>query len=174
MVSRDNLLSAILHEINVCKHLVSKVPDDGFDYRPSEEQRSTTELLRYLATCGIGPIESMVSGDWGHYDRREEEVKEMKPEEFPTIMDQQGEAVRQAFTAISDQDLQQKIVNAPGAGELPLGTAIMRTSYAWLVAYRHELFLRAKSAGNSGINTANNWAGVDWKPRKQVEEEAGA
>ncbi|MGE3802217.1 MAG: hypothetical protein AB7H80_14470 [Candidatus Kapaibacterium sp.] len=175
MIPREQLLDAILHELDVCKHLVAKIPEGGFDYRPSEKQRTTTELLRYLATCGIGPIESMSTGDWEHYNKREEGLKEMTAEEFPEVMEAQGEAIREAFTQISNDDLVNKIVKAPGAGELPLGTAIMRTSYAWLVAYRHELFLRAKASGNATINTANNWAGVDWKPKsQQVEEEAEA
>ncbi|MCB0710727.1 MAG: DinB family protein [Ignavibacteriae bacterium] len=174
MVPREQLLDAILHELAVCKHLVAKVPEGGFDYRPSEKQRTTIELLRYLATCGIGPIESMVAGDWEHYSKREETVKEMTAEEFSEVMEKQGEAIREAFTQISDDDFANKIVQAPGAGKLPLGTAIMRTSYAWLVAYRHELFLRAKASGNAAINTANNWGGIDWKPQNEVEEETEA
>lgn len=174
MVSRKSLIEAIVHEINVCKHLFTKIPEGGFDYRPSEKQRTTLELLHYLATCGIGSIPSMVTGDWEEYSKRVKKLENMTSTEFPKVMDQQAEEVRTALAEISDEDLQTKIVNAPGAGELPLGAAIMRTSYAWLVAYRHELFHRVKAAGNQDINTANNWAGVDWKPKEEVEEETEA
>ncbi len=171
MISREHLLEAILHEINVCKHLFTKVPEGEFDYRPSEKQRSTLELLRYLATCAIGPIESMVGEDWNVYTKREEEIAEMEPEAFPAVMDRQAEAVREAFGKISDDDLLHKSVRAPGVGETLLGTAIMRTSYAWLVAYRHELFMRAKAGGNHAIGTANNWAGIDWRPKEEEKRE---
>ena len=170
MVSREHLLAAIVHEVDVCKHLFTKIPEGGFDYRPSEKQRSTLELLRYLALCGIEPIKAMNMGDWSEYSKREKELENMTPAEFPELMTQQAEELRTLLTTTTDEDLQTKIVKAPGAGELPLGTAILRTSYAWLVAYRHELFLRAKATGNQEINTANNWGGVDWKPKEKVEE----
>jgi hypothetical protein len=32
-----------------------------------------------------------------------------------------------------------------------------------------QLFLYAKQAGNDKLNTANNWAGVDWKPNEEEE-----
>lgn len=169
MVSRQHLLEAILHEIDVCKHLFGKIPSEGFHFRFSERQRSTLELLRYLATCGIGPVRSLTAENWSLYDECDKEVESMRPEDFPAVMDRQGEMIREAFEAISDDDLEGKIVKAPGvAGALPLGGAIMRTSYAWLVAYRMQLFLHVKASGVPEIGTANNWAGIDWKP-KEIE-----
>lgn len=174
MISREDLLRALVHEANVCKHLFTKIPEGGMEYRPTEGQRSTFELLRYLATCGIGPIASYVEGDWKAYSQLDEEVQNMTPEEFPEIMDRQIERMQEAMNGISDQDLTTKKVMAPGAGEQVLGTAIMRTSYAWLVGYRMQLFLYIKGAGNAEINTANNWGGVDYKPKKKAEEETAS
>lgn len=167
MVSRQHLLEAIIHEISVCKHLFGKIPAEGFNFRFSERQRSTLELLRYLATCGIGPIQSLTAEDWSLYDERDKEVESMRPEDFPAVMDRQAELIREAFAGVGDDDLEGKMVKAPGvAGPLPLGGAIMRTSYAWLVAYRMQLFLHVKACGVPDIGTANNWAGIDWKPKE--------
>lgn len=172
MISRQFFIEAIIHEINVCKHLGTKVPDGGFDFRFSDKQRSTLQVMRYLATCGIAPIKSLVQNDWNVYDVYDKEVEDMMPEDFPAVMDRQIAYVREAFASISDDDLEKTIVKAPGVSDpLPLGAAIMRTSYAWLVAYRMQLFLQAKSSGVESIGTANNWAGVDWKPKAQVVEE---
>ena len=171
MVSRKDLLSAILHEINVCKHLFTKIPEGGADYRPSDKQRSTLELLEFLATGAIGPMKSMAYNDWEEYAKLEKEMEGMRLEEFPEAMDRQAAQIQEVFSAISDDDLQRCILHAPGAGEMPLGSAIMRTSYAWLVAYRQELFLRIKAAGNYDINTTNNWVGVDPAPKEKVVEE---
>lgn len=172
MISRQFLIEAIVHEINVCKHLCTKVPEGGFDFRFSDKQRSTLQVMRYLATCGIAPIQSLVQNDWNIYDAYDKEVEEMTPEDFPAVMDRQIDYVREAFASISDDQLQNTIVKAPGVADpLPLGGAIMRTSYAWLVAYRMQLFLQAKSSGAESIGTANNWAGIDWKPKAAVIEE---
>lgn len=173
MVTREEFLQSIGHEIEVCIHLHGKIPEGGLDYRPSEKQRTTLELMRYLSTCVIGPFASLVKDDWSEYDRYEKEVADMTSEEFPEIMRRQLERFRDLFTSVSDQDLAERIVRAPGVpGDVTLGMATMRTAYAWLVAYRHELMLRVKASGNMEIGTANNWMGVDWKPKKEkVAEE---
>ena len=165
MIPRTALLDAIAHETDVCIHLHEKLGEltDGFDYRPSEKQRTTLELMRYLATCVRGPLLSMLNDDWSEYGKIEERVAEMTPEDFPEVMREQLAEAREVFEGISDETFASKIVKAPGAGTLPLGVALMRTCYVWLAAYRHELFLRVKAAGREDINTANNWAGVDWK-----------
>lgn len=168
MIPRSALLDAVRHETAVCKHLASKISDEGFEYRPSDKQRTTLDLMRYLALCMIGPAASMVSGDWSEYSRREEALGEMGPEDFGDALDRQLAEFEELVDSLSDEDLAEKIVRAPGAGELPLGVALMRTAYAWMVAYRHELFLRAKATGATEINTANNWAGVDWKPKEEA------
>ncbi len=166
MIPRTALIDAIAHETKVCIHLHGKLtalPPEAFEYRPTEKQRSTLELMRYLGTCVSGPFISMLKEDWSEYGAREEAIAEMTPEEFPEVMERQLAEFREVLEGVDDEILAEQIVKAPGAGEMPLGPAIMRTSYAWLVAYRHELFLRTKGAGNTEINTANNWGGVDWK-----------
>lgn len=163
MVSREYLLQAMLHELEVCKHLAGKLNAEDAEYRPSETQRSTIELMRYIASCGIGAMESLYTGDWKVYDAHEEAVETMLVGGFADAMDKQAGAIKTLFAEISDDDMLTKVVRAPGAGELPLGVAIMRTSYAWLVAYRHELFLRVKATSNNTIGTSNNWGGRDMK-----------
>ncbi len=165
MIPREAIITAITHETHVLKHLHSKMADlpEAFDYRPSDKQRTTLELMRYLSTCASAPMISMVKGDWSEYSSRDKANAEMTPEEFPEALDRQLKEFCEVLEGLDEETLQTQIVNAPGAGEMQLGQAIMRTSYAWTVAYRHELFLRVKAAGREDINTANNWGGIDNK-----------
>jgi hypothetical protein len=163
MITKQQLLDSILNEIRVCRHLATKLTDKMMDYKPTENQRSTIEVLRYLASCAIGAMESLQAARWELYDVRENAVWSMTLTDFDEAMENQSTAIRQFFDALGDEELTGKIVRTPGAGELPLGLAIMRTSYAWLVAYRHELFLRAKLCGVSEVGTSNNWGGRDRK-----------
>lgn len=164
MVSRDDLLNAIIHEIDVCKHLATKVPKGGMDYRPTEMQRSTAELLRYLAMCGSQSIVSLKEGDWSHYGEEANGLDTMDPDQFGDVMDEQVKKIKEAFNDISDDDLANKKVTIPTGQEVPLGAAIMRTAYAWLVAYRMQLFFNTKIAGAHHLNTIDCWAGVDPEP----------
>ncbi len=163
MISKQQLLEAILNEIRVCRHLATKITPDMVEYRPTDGQRSTIELLRYLASCSIGAMESLQAGSWDVYDAREYAVAEMTLAEFDAAMEAQANAITAFLAEVTDADLNTKLVRTPGAGELPLGLGIMRTSYAWLVAYRHELFLRAKICGKIELGTSNNWGGRDPK-----------
>ena len=165
MIPRETIIHAITHETHVLKHLHSKLADmpEAFDYRPSDKQRTTLELMRYLGTCASAPMISLLKGDWSEYSNRDKAIAEMTPEEFPEVLDQQLAEFREVLESLDEETLQTQIVNAPGAGEMPLDQAIMRTSYAWTVAYRHEFFLRIKAAGRADINTANNWGGIDYK-----------
>ncbi len=63
MLNKNDLLSSFLSEIEIVRHLTTKVPADRMDYRPSEGQRSALELLRYLASCGVGSACAMVDGN---------------------------------------------------------------------------------------------------------------
>ncbi|NQW28902.1 MAG: hypothetical protein HQ472_00125 [Ignavibacteria bacterium] len=163
MISREQLVASIQNEIRVCRHVATKLNPADSEYRPTDEQRTTIELMRYLAVCGIGTLEALVNGNWDSYDAREERAKAMQFADFDAAMETQDAEIVSAFSNITDVDLVSKLVKAPGVGEVPLGLALMRTVYAWFVAYRHELFVRAKICGNSEINTSNNWGGKDRK-----------
>src|SRR4051812_18184084 len=101
MITRNELLESIIEQCNICKHLYTKVPEGGFDYRPTPGQRSTVELLRFIATCGIAPIKVMLEGNWAAYHPYTERVANMTPEEFPAAMDLQIEEIREAFAALN-------------------------------------------------------------------------
>ena len=170
MISREDLLIAMEHETKVCKHLYTKIPEGGMEYRPTEGQRTTLELLRYLTTCAIGIIIWHTDRDSEKSKQYDEEAKNMRPNEFPGMMDKQLERIREALAGIDDDRMDSK-AQIPGAGEGTLGAALMRTSYAWLVAYRMQLFLYIKAAGNDEIGTVNNWAGIDYTPKEEKQEE---
>ena len=64
MISKSDLLDSMLHECTVAQHLYAKLSPESFDYRPSTNQRSTTELLQYLSVIGIAGSTCMAEGNW--------------------------------------------------------------------------------------------------------------
>ncbi len=171
MITRDELLASIIHECNICQHLYSKIPADGFDFRPTPGQRSTTELLRYLSIVGIASIRSMVTGSWDAWGEFTARAREMSHEEFPAAMERQIEEIREAFASLSDEDFTNMEVSHPAGEKMSLAYGMMRMPIYWLVAYRMQLFLYAKQAGTHDIGTSNNWSGFDWRP-ESIKEEA--
>lgn len=163
MSARDHLRDSVLFECDIATHLHGKLPDGALDYRPTPDQRSTLELLRYLAFCGIGSARAMADGEWATYKAWSEKTSDMAAEDFPRAMAEQKEALRELFDGLTDEQLGTVESTLPWGEKVPLGRALAETTLKWLAAYRMQLFLYAKAAGNHDIGTANCWAGVDWK-----------
>ncbi len=167
MLDKNDLLDSILRECKVCAHLFTKIPEGGLEYRPTPGQRNTLELLRYLSFCGVAATRTMVTGTWDEYKALEARASEMGPDEFPAAMERQQSELKAAFAEISDDDFANKEATLPWGNTVTLGQALLDLSLLWMCAYRMQLFLYCKAAGNDEINTANCWMGVDWKREEE-------
>ena len=52
VITKSELIASLQDEVRILLHLASKVDPAKLDYRPTEKQRSTIELLRYLSMMG--------------------------------------------------------------------------------------------------------------------------
>jgi hypothetical protein len=163
MLTKYQVAASMLREIDICKHLFSKIAPEQYEYKPTEGQRTTANLLRYLAICGIGGVTSMAGGDWKLFAPYRERVKEMRPDEFPAAMDLQKKELQEFFAHVTDEQLAAP-APMPGGAMLPLGEAILNGPFKWLTAYKLQLFLYAKQSGASEIATSNAWRGSDPAP----------
>lgn len=165
MITRDQLVAMMSRECDLCVHLHSKIPPGSMDFRFTPPQRSTAELLRYLSFIGLGAVRSMAAGNWEPYVALDKEAAKLDPKDFPAAMARQKAALRAALAEISDDDFRRKSFAQPWGVTVPLGQAIVELGYASLVAYRMQLFLHAKAAGNASIGTSNCWGGMDEPPK---------
>lgn len=163
MITKEQLESALTHECDIAVHLFGKLTPESYDYRPSPDVRSTAELLRYLAMCGIGAIRWFESGSLDVWKEHQERVAGMSPDEFPEAMQRQKREIQEFFAHTSEEVLRTKEARLPTGAKMPLGAAIMNGPLKWLAAYKLQLFSYAKANGATGIGTANAWAGIDWR-----------
>jgi hypothetical protein len=164
VITKEQLSGAMTRECDICLHLFSKLTPEAYGYRPSAAQRSTLELLQYLASCGIGGLRAMANANWKLFSEELARTKEMPAEDFPAAMNRQKQAIELFFTSTSEKMLETQEAKMPGGGILPLGAGILNGPLKWLAAYKLQLFLYAKATGAHEIGTANAWAGIDWKP----------
>lgn len=165
MISKNDVRDAILDECDILVHLYGKLPKDALDYRPTPKQRSTLELLRYLTYAGVAGIGKAVDGTYAVLKEGEKRTSEMRAEEFPAAMERQKKAIIAAFDKLTEAQLATQESSDPLGRKMSLGRALLAMPLRWMTAYRMQLFLYAKAAGNHEIGTANTWAGIDW-PRK--------
>src|SRR5881296_1316082 len=74
VLTKSELIDALRDEVRILVHLAGKIDRSMLDYRPTPKQRSTLELLQYMAIMGptqLAVIERGVfdrptlSGTWG-------------------------------------------------------------------------------------------------------------
>jgi hypothetical protein len=165
VLSKPEFLAAMRQEIRVVLHLASKVNEEQLDYRPTDKQRSTIELLRYFVIVGPIHLRAVMAGAFemnawrDAWRTNEARVKEMP---FATVKEEIA-ALPALFDALlrdaRDADLREEIeMFGRRASRGSLLVSLVLLHYA---AYRMQLFLYLKSSGREELNTLNLWAGVD-------------
>ena len=161
MLNTEELKSALSDEIRIIRHLATKVDPAKLDWRPTEGQRSTKELLRYLALVGIGPVKAMLAGDWAVIGGMDEKLEGMGLEGFDAAMESQERELHADVDGLGDSGLVEREGKMPWGDSLPMGKAIFTTSLRFLCAYRMQLFLYIKQSGAHELGTSNAWLGMD-------------
>lgn len=161
MLTRDEVKESVSEEIRLARHLATKIDPTRLDWRPSPEQRSTVELLRYLALCGIAPATAILEGDWGLVKGFQDRHAQLGLDGFDRAMADQERALHELIDSISDDDWSNREGKLPWGSAPSLAEAFFQTTVRFLVAYRMQLFLYAKASGDPSLGTSNAWMGVD-------------
>jgi hypothetical protein len=159
MITKQQLLDSMKEECRIIKHLATKVPEDGLDYRPSPGQRSTLELMKYLTRGAIVPAIHAVTDSWEHGEEYEKQAEQVTPENFAEEMDRQIGMIENLFAEIDEQEALEKPTTMPWGTPTTTGAGMMDMALKLLVAYRMQLFLYAKAAG-ADIDSADCWIGM--------------
>lgn len=150
-------------EISIIRHLAAKVEPTMLDYRPTEKQRSTTELLNYLGHIFNFGTDLVIQGNSSNYMDLAQKAPVVTLENVDSVMEAQAEDVRKKVMEISDEAMNESVeifgLSAPRSMHL-LG--VMK----WAVAYKMQLFLYLKVNGKPHLSTQNLWRGTDPAPKE--------
>lgn len=163
MIDKQMILDSMLKEINVVKHLATKVPAGKEDFRPSEKQRSTLELLRYLSYCGVTALKASLTNDWELGKKLGEAASKLALKDIPAALDREAAELKELFAQIKPEDFAKKMVTRPGQEPMPLGRILLDAGMKYLPAYKMQLFLNLKASGRAELNSSNLWRGEDPK-----------
>ena len=158
---KQHLFNNIEKEINICRRLYTKISPTQLDFRPKEGVRSILELLQYLGIIGSSMLSYWLKIDGTDFDTffetKKIAAKAMRHEQFLTVMGEQIVLIKDLFNQMSEEDLFHKEVTYPWGGKAALGEGIIATSIKWLSAYKLQLFLFIKLAGDQKLTTADAW-----------------
>lgn len=169
MITKNELRDAILYDCKIAQALIAKLPDGAADYRPIPEQRSTLELAQYLCKVGQGCVHAAIDGGFDWFGTNSERYDALTLEQIPAALDEEMAEITRLFDGISDDDFASKAVDmeAAGMGKWTMQGWLLATSLKFTTAYKMQLFLYAKAAGNKELDTWDAWMDTGGVPRPQ-------
>ena len=162
VLTKEELIASLQNEVRILVHLASKIDRNKLDYRPTPKQRSTMELLQYLAVMGPNLIRSAKAGafDVPGWQAATEEVKTFNFDQVLAALQKQSATYAELLAGYSDEDFRGQI-DLFGSGKTSRGAFIVFIVLGGCAAYRTQLFLYLKACGREELNTMNLWGGTD-------------
>jgi hypothetical protein len=165
VLTKDELIASLKNEVRIFVHLAGKVDKSMLDYRPTPKQRSTLELVQYIAIMAPAQIVSIKSGDFSReammatWGSAEAAAKAMNFEQAVAAIQKQSDELATMLNGWNEADYR---------GEVDLfgqknsrGYLLINIVLSGFAAYRMQLFCYLKSTGREELNTMNLWMGID-------------
>jgi hypothetical protein len=164
VLTKDELIGSLKHEVNILLHLASKLDQSMLDYRPTPKQRSALELLRYLSIMGPQMVKGTKAGafDMDSWTKAQAAADARSFEQTLEEIKSQPDFYVQELGAMADADFRTPIEMF--GNRTTKGAFIVNLVLSGYAAYRTQLFLYLKACGRDELNTMNLWAGVDPAP----------
>ena len=165
ILTREEYLATVKHEMKVVRHLFGKILPDTWDWRPTAKQRSILELLQYISHSTASGMHAVLDGSGSIFTKAAETSKEVTKDNFLAKLDEQEAQIEEIFAKLTDEELE-KSADLWGSGNQERkGLLLINLVLKGLVAYRMQLFLYIKASGREDIGTSDVWQGVDSKPQ---------
>jgi hypothetical protein len=156
--------------VRILVHLAGKVTPSEQSYRPTPKQRSTLELLQYMAIMGPTQIAIIKADGFNRpalsaaWSPAETAAKAMTFDQAIAAITHQGDDYAREFSGWSDEDFRRD-VDMFGR-KFSRGALVVSLVINGHAAYRTQLFLYLKSCGHDALGTMNLWGGADMPPKK--------
>ena len=162
--SKAELISSLQNEVRILLHLATKIDRTKLDYRPTPKQRSTIELLRYLAMMGPTLAKAARAGSFDPTAWQTAQ-KALETKDFDGVLDVIAGLSDQYTTLVGDMSEADFRVEVEMFGrKATRGEWLVNTILCGYAAYRTQLFVYLKACGREELNTMNLWAGMDPAP----------
>ena len=169
VLTKEELIASLRNEVRILLHMATKIDQSKLDYRPTPTQRSTLDLLRYMAIMaptqiatikeGIFTREAMVAA-WGP---AEAASKTMNFDEAIAAIAKQREDLGKILSDLTEADLREELDMF--GHKQTRGYLLVNQVLCAFAAYRTQLFCYLKSCGREELNTINLWMGTDGSMR---------
>lgn len=161
VLAKDELIGLLAHEVNVLRHLITKLDATSINYRPTETQRSAIELVRYLVLQGPVLVQAIKTGqfDGAAWGAAQADVDAKDLAGLDAMLEMHPAWFADQIGAMTDDELRGVIqLFGPPATRGAHLVSMVLANYA---AYRTQLFCYLKLCGRTELTTSNLWRGMD-------------
>lgn len=165
VLTKEELIASLQEEVRILVHLAGKVDKSRLDFRPTPKQRSTLELLQYMAIMGPTQVAVIKAGSFNRaalsaiWGPAEAVAKAMDFDQAVSAIQEQSDEYARLLNAWAETDFRREI-DVFGT-KSTRGSLLVNLVLGGCAAYRTQLFCYLKSCGREELNTMNLWAGVD-------------
>jgi hypothetical protein len=161
VLTKSELISSLQNEVRILLHLAGKIDRTKLDYRPTEKQRSTIELLKYLSIMGPEIVKATKAGAfdptvWG---AAEQLAASRDFDQTLAAIAAQTEFYAASLGDMTDDDFRSEVTMF--GGPTTRGAFLVSLALGGYAAYRTQLFCYLKACGRDDLSTMNLWGGVD-------------
>jgi hypothetical protein len=160
VLTKEELIASLQNEVRILVHLAGKVDKTKLDYRPTPTQRTTLELLQYMAMMGPTLVAIIKTGDFAtNWGPAQEAAKKMSYEEAVGAIQKQSDEYARLLSGWTEAEFRAE-VDMFGR-KSSRGALLVNMVLGGHAAYRTQLFCYLKSCGRDELSTMDLWAGRD-------------
>jgi DinB superfamily len=162
VLTKSELIASLQKEVRILPHLVTKIDPAALDYRPTPQQRSTIELLRYLTNMGPTLVR-YAKGQPMDASAMAEAIQAAEARNFDQTLAAiaaHADLYAGLLADMSDDDFRAETIGFDGR-PTTCGQFLVNHVIGQCAAYRMQLFLYLKACGREELNTMNLWVGAD-------------
>ncbi|MDZ4674376.1 MAG: hypothetical protein SGI84_07975 [Gemmatimonadota bacterium] len=165
ILTKDELIAALQDDTRIVLHLIGKIDRSRLDYRPTPNQRSTIEVVRYISMMGPTIMEYATAAkpDLAVWGAAEEASVARDLDQCAAVIAGHGARYAGMLGGLSDADFRSEVADFDGS-QTPRGKLIATWVLCGTAAYRMQLFLYLKASGREDLSTNDLWSGVDTPP----------
>jgi hypothetical protein len=162
VLTKPELIASLQNEVRILLHLASKIDHAALDYRPTLQQRSTLELLKYLTMMGPMLVR-YAKGQPMDAAAISETMQAAEARSFDQTLAALAAHADEYAVLLADMTDDDFRAETKGIDGLPTtcGQVLVNNVLGQCAAYRMQLFLYLKACGRHELNTMNLWVGTD-------------
>lgn len=160
-LTKEEVIAQLQKEVRILLHLAGKLDRSALDYRPTPKQRSSIELLRYLAVMGPALVRSIKAGgfDVERWQADAAAANAASVEQLLATIEKHSAEYASLLGAWTDADFRGEIEMF--GRKATRGSWLLELVLNGCAAYRTQLFCYLKACGRDELTTMNLWQGMD-------------